>query len=354
MKSNRLAAASIVLATLCMSVPAEAQRPSDAQRGMPYPSQQGDPFGDSSGIGSISGIVQTMDGHAVQDAAIELHDTGRGTRTISGRTDASGTFALYNIPPGDYEITASSGTSETRERVRVDSTSRASTVELRMSNKSDGQLRVDNGATVSISQYKVPAKARSLYEKAAQAMAHGKLDSAYEKVSAALAICPKFAEALTLKGVLESDKGQDAQAIADFQQAIQYDSKYPLSYVALASELNSDGRFDESLLILGQAERLTTTLWQTYFELARANVGKGQYATALRDIDRASELQGGTQKSTPEMHLVRGYALVGLTEMPRATREIETYLALQPQGRASDNARKLLDQLHEKTITASK
>src|SRR6266568_405248 len=228
MKPNRLVAASLFLATLCMSFQALAQRPSDAQRGMPYPSQQADPsFADGAGFGSVSGTVQTMDGHAVQNAAIELHDTGRGTRTITGRTDANGTFALYNIPPGDYEVTASSGTSEARDRVRVESTSRTATVELRLPNKSDGQLRNDNGATVSVSQYKVPAKARSLYEKAAQAMGHNKLDQAYEKVNAALAICPKFAEALTLKGVLESDKGKDAEAIADFQQAIQYDSKYP-------------------------------------------------------------------------------------------------------------------------------
>ncbi len=358
MKLSRLVAASLVLAIMCMSVHGLAQRRSNAQLGMPNSSQQGDPsFSDGAGMGaagmaSISGTVQTTDGHAVANAAIELHNTGRGTPTVNGRTDASGTFALYNIPPGEYEITASSGTSEVRDRVRVEFT-RTSSIELRLAKKSDEQLRADNGGTVSVSQYKVPAKARSLYEKAAQAMAHGKLDVAYEKATAALSVFPKFAEALTLKGVLESDKGKSVEAIADLQQAIQYDPKYSLSYVALASELNSAGRFDESLLILGQAERLTTTLWQTYFELARANIGKGQYATALRNINRASELQG-TEKSSPEMHLVRGYALVGLRETPRATQEIEKYLALRPQGHTSENARKLLDQLHENTITASK
>ena len=355
MKPNRMVAASLFFATLCLSAPAQAQRPSDPRRNMPTSSQQEDPsFGDGANLASISGTVHTMDGLAVQDARIELRDTARGSRSVTAHSDASGSFALYNILPGDYEITASSGTSESRDRVRIDSMSHASTVDFRLPSKSDAEVRVDGGSTVSVSQYRVPAKARSLYVKAARAMAHGKLDEASKKVNEALAVYPKFAEALTLKGVLESEMGEKAEAIADFQQAIQYDSKYPLSYVALASELNSAGRFDESLLILGQAERLTTTIWQMYFELARANIGKGQYATALQNTDRASKLQGGAEKETPELHLVRGYALVGLTEVPRATQEIEIFLAQQPTGRASDNARKMLDHLRERTITASK
>ncbi|HVJ06130.1 MAG TPA: carboxypeptidase regulatory-like domain-containing protein [Candidatus Saccharimonadales bacterium] len=355
MKSNRMVVASLFLATVCMSVSSDAQRRSDPQRDMHPSSQPGDPsLAEGASLANISGTVRTMDGRVVQDARIELRDTARGNQTVTAHSDAGGSFALYNILPGDYEITASSGISESRERVRIDSMAHASTVELRLPNKSPAEVRVNGGSTVSVSQYKIPGKARSLYVKAAQALAHGKLDQATEKVNEALAVCPKFAEALTLKGVLESDNGKHVEAIANFQQAIQYDSNYPLSYIALASEFNSAGRFDESLIILGQVERLTTAVWQTYFELARANIGKRQYATALQDTERASKLQGGAKKETPELHLIRGYALVGLTDVRRATQEIEMYLARQPTGQASDSARKMLDHLREETITASK
>ena len=83
------------------------------------------------------------------------------------------------------------------------------------------------------------------------------------------------------------------EAIADFQQAIQYDANYAVAYLALASVFNSTGRFDEALPVLGQAERLAPNAWQIYFEFARANIGKGNFAEALHNIDRASELQGG-------------------------------------------------------------
>ena len=39
-------------------------------------------------------------------------------------------------------------------------------------------------------------------------MSHGKIDEARNKVNAALAICPKFPEALTLRGMLEEDAGK--------------------------------------------------------------------------------------------------------------------------------------------------
>ena len=42
-----------------------------------------------------------------------------------------------------------------------------------------------------------PAKARGLYEKKTEKMLHGKLDESRNKANAALAIYPKFPEALT-------------------------------------------------------------------------------------------------------------------------------------------------------------
>jgi len=350
----RLATASfsLLLGTLLIAAPTVAQNRHDPQpsaSGLP-----GNPFDNSAAdgfsSGRITGTVRTFDGHAIGNAKIEARDVERGTTYFTALSDSRGSFALYNISPGTYDVMVSAGTDVTHERVQVESGTANSNVDIRLGNKPSGP---GIGETVSLSQYSVPAKARGLYEKALQAMQHGKTDDSRNKVNAALAICPKFPEALTVRGMLEGDAGKPTEAIADFQQAIQYDSTYAAAYLALGSMFNSTGRFDDALLMLGQAERLAASAWLVYFEMARADVGKGKFAEALRNIDRSSELQGGVAKESPELHLVRGYALIGLTEMPQAAHELETFLAREPRGELADHARIILDKLRATTVTAS-
>jgi len=352
--SYRLAAASfsLLLGTFLIAAPTVAQNRHEPQQntsGLP-----GNPFNDSApdafSSGRITGTVRTFDGHAIGNARIEARDVERGTTYFTARSDSSGSFALYNISPGTYDVTVSAGSNETHERVQVESGLANSSVDIRLGNKPAGP---GSGETVSLAQYSVPSKARALYEKAAQAMQHGKIDDSRSKVNAALAICPKFPEALTLRGMLEADAGKPTEAIADFQQAIQYDNNYAAAYLALASVFNSSRRFDDALLFLGEAERLAASAWLVYFEIARADIGKGKFAEALRNIDRSSDLQGGVQKEVPELHLVRGYALIGLNEMPRAANELQTFLAHEPRGEVADRVRIILDKLRATTITAS-
>lgn len=343
---------SLVLGTSLIAVPAVAQYRTGPRPGPPNFSAS--PFDNPTGgfnSGRITGTVRTADGHAVSNAKIEVNEIGGRNTFASVRSDSKGSFALYNISPGTYEITASAGVNEAHERVEIGPMSGDSSVDFRLANKT-GDSVPGSGSTVSFSQFSVPDKARALYENALQFMYHGKLDDARSKVTKALAICPKFPQALTLRGMLQADAGKREEAIADYQQAIQYDANYAGAYLAMASLFNSIGRFDESRPILDQAERLAPDAWQTYFELARASLGKGQFAEALRNADRSSELQGGSQKEVPELHLVRGYALIGLTEMPRAAHEFETFLAREPHGELANRAHEILEKLRATTLAA--
>lgn len=356
--SHRLATASfsLLLGTLLIATPTVAQDrhyPQQSASGLP-----GNPFDnsvpDGFSAGRITGTVHTFEGRAVSNARIEARDVGRGTIFVTALSDSSGSFALYNISPGTYDVTVSAGNDVTHERVEVESGSANSNVDIRVGNKpSEPASGPGGGETVSLSQYSVPAKARGLYEKAMQAMLHGKLDESRNKANAALAIYPKFPEALTLRGMIEAQVGKSTEAIADLQQAIHYDPNYAAACLALGSVYNSTGRFDDALLLLGEAERLAAKAWLVYFEVARADIGKGKFAEALRNIDRSSELQGGVEKEAPELHLVRGYALIGLTEMPQAAHELETFLAREPRGEVADRARIILDKLRATTVTAS-
>jgi len=347
------ASLSLFFATLIVTSDATAQyRPNSRQPGTdssPYSDDIGNP-----GSGRISGTVRTFDGHSVSDADIQVQDVSRGTVRLSARSDSRGSFALFNVPPGTYEVTATSGINQAEERVQVNSAASDATIEFRLAPKSKDVPAPQSGDTVSFSQYNVPAKARSLYEQAIQLVNKRKLDDARKKVDAALAIFPKFTEALNLRGALKANEGKIDEAISDFQQAIRYDSNYVIAYLSLGSLLNSHGRFEEAAQTLSQAEHLAPNAWQPHFELARTNLGMGKFDVAFRNIQRASELIGGPDKEVPAIHLIRGYVLVGLTEMPKAAHEIEVFLEHEPNGQLADHARVVLDQLHANTITASK
>lgn len=231
--------------------------------------------------------------------------------------------------------------------------SAAPSSKIELPKTSAAELRAKNASSVSIVQLSIPSGARSLYKKAASALDHGNLTESFDKVNAALAICPKFPEALVLRGALQREAGKPAEAITDFQQAIQYDANYGVAHLALASVFNSSGRFAESLPALAQARRLAPNVWQIYFEFARAYMGIGKFDDALRNLDEASLRHGGATKELPEMHLLRAYALIEVKQAPRAANEIEAYLASKPGGDAADNAREALNKLRAPTIDAS-
>lgn len=344
---------SLFVALSLVSVFARAQQ----DRPVPPSSQidTSDPVGLSFNSGRVTGTVRTTDGHPVSGASIELRDVGRDSELFSARSESNGSFALYNIPTGTYELDITSGSNDASERIDVGPASSNESLNIRLPDASSPSAsKAGSDSTVSLSQYVIPAKARSLYKKAAQSMNRGKLDDSLNQVNAALSICPKFAEALTLRGMLQQDTGHQAQAVTDLQQAIQDDPNYPFSYLALARLFNSIGRYQESLPILAKAEQLAPDAWQTYFELSRAEVEKGDFSSALHDVDHASQLQGGPAKELPELHLIRGYALIGANEIPAAVRELQTFLARQPQGRIADHAREVLNQLHATSATAER
>jgi tetratricopeptide (TPR) repeat protein len=299
----------------------------------------------------ISGSVHNFDGTPIGDAHIMIRDLAHGNHSYTTSTDAAGNFTLYNLPPGSYEVSATRGTDEAREQVQLIPGSVESNVELRM--RGNAAAGTGGGSTVSIAEYEVPAKARALYEKAAEAYVRGKKDEAQKKVDAALAEYPKYARALTLRGLLRVDAGRKDEAIGDFTEAIQQDPHYLSPYLALASLYNSSGRFDDALPLLSQAERLASNVWETYFELSRANVGKSQFRAALANIDRASRLAGGPEKELPEFHLVRGYALMGLAQIPQAVAEFNAYLAKKPNGQVANRTRDLVARLQAASSTSA-
>ena len=65
---------------------------------------------------------------------------------------------------------------------------------------------------------------------------------------------PDYADALTLRGILELDKKQPEAAIADLDKAIKADANCALAYMVMGSALNMESKYDEAIHALERGE----------------------------------------------------------------------------------------------------
>jgi len=308
---------------------------------------QDNPFATSNGrhgglghsIYSLSGAVRTASGKPVSNARIELRSIVTAQPVASGYTLPNGTFEFSNLPPGTYEVVATQGVNEARQRVDVNQPGGA----VQMIIAAETANAPGSGtATVSLSQLKVPDKARKLFAKAEEAFRKQNLTLAREQLEKALQAFPNYAQALTLRGILSLQDNRLEAACADLEKAIKDDYSYSTSYVALGATYNLMNRFDDSTRVLNRAVALAPSSWQAYFEFSKALLGKGDFQAALRQINKAGEL---APTDYIGIHLVRAHALLGIKDYNTAVAELEQFLGSQPAAADSAKARETLNQV---------
>jgi tetratricopeptide (TPR) repeat protein len=284
--------------------------------------------------GVVTGSVLGLDGHPLSGVPVELQDAN--SRVVArAETAPGGTFALYNVPAGYYEMTSLAGGSEAHRF--VDFSAGTSTVNLSFIDPTNQKTPVN--PMVSVAQMTVSQNARRLYERASELVGKKDYSKARELLNQALLRQASFPEALTLRAFLERN-GQEIEAAArDCEAAIEVDPYHSLAYSTLASVYNLQGRYDDALRTVDEGVAISPRSWQMYFEMAKASIGKGLYSKALQLMDTAARLGG---YNYPEVHLVRAYALVPLKFYREARTELQTFLSLKPKGQNADRAQQLL------------
>jgi tetratricopeptide (TPR) repeat protein len=289
---------------------------------------------------SIDGTVQSIDGKLLKDVRVDLHDSSAGVTIASVYTGERGSFEFNPVPEGAYEVVAVSGTNQASERINV--ASFKSTVSLRLpvtDVPQDGTAR----NSVSASQYKIPAKAREEFSKAQEATRRSKPEEAAKHLARALEICPDFSDALTIRaiGFLSTDL---TAAIRDLEHAIKSDGNNSLALTVLGAAMNAQAKFNEALLYLQRSETLAPDRWQTYFELAKTNIGKNDYAAGLRYLDKTVSMLA--QDYSP-IHLLRGRALFSMHRYAEAAGELDAYLQKEPNSPGASAARDMRDRAQQ-------
>jgi thioredoxin-like negative regulator of GroEL len=329
----------LTLTVVIFGVPSLAQRsPFDQQAQFPSPGlHEG---------GSLSGNVRGSDDQPLKNVRVELHPAG-GTATLySLYTNGSGNFEFMSVANGRYEIVASVGLAQTREQVEVNGM--VSFVNIRLAVTAKPPDQGDHNS-ISVSQYKVPEKAREEFKKASKAAAEQKVEEAGKHLEKALAFYPTYADALTLRGILKLTDQDMQGAVSDLQEALKADGNCALAYIALGASQNMESKFDDAIRSLQRGQSLSPRSWQAYFEMGKALIGKGSYEPALVQLARAETL---APSNYALIHLVKAHAMLALNNYSDAMTELQAYLAKDPNGPESPAAREMLDKA--KAFTASK
>ncbi|HXA83775.1 MAG TPA: tetratricopeptide repeat protein [Candidatus Dormibacteraeota bacterium] len=286
---------------------------------------------------SVSGMVQDAQNNPLKDVHVELTDAN-GAVVGSSYTDPSGRFEFSRLSSGTYTVVATSGLQQSLER--VDTSNFSNTVNLRIQGASKPADGVE-GNSISIAQYRVPAKAREAYRKAHEAVEKGKMDDGHKYLTKALELCPSYADALTLRGVLELNQRDPQAAIADLDKAIKADGNYAMAYMVMGSALNMESKFDEAIRSLQRGQSLAPNYWQGYFEMGKSYIGKADYPAALRQLERAESM---APADYPLISLLRAHALLAMKQFPEAMAALQAYLQKDPHGANSEQAHKMLEE----------
>jgi predicted Zn-dependent protease len=142
-------------------------------------------------------------------------------------------------------------------------------------------------------------------------------------------------------GILELRADQPEEALKYLEQAIRLDPNSVTGYFVLGSAYGTLNRWDDSLRALETGERLQPNSWQLQYELARAYLGKDDYAASLQHSSQGLKLAG---EEFPALHFLRARALLGLEKYPEAIVELEAYLSRDADGPNAPEARHSLQQ----------
>jgi tetratricopeptide (TPR) repeat protein len=291
-------------------------------------------------VSGISGVVTGSDGAPLPDTRVEVRNEQTSRVVASGYTNEHGNFQFGGLPVAAYDVAAVRGLAESHEHLAAGDF--GMNVHLRLNTTNVAAAQADGKATVSVAEYKVPQKARDAYHKAEVALSKNHPDEVKKELAKALEIYPDYAPALTLRGVISLDAAHPEAAVNDFDHAIKSDPDYPLAYTAMSSALNQLHKFDDALRSAERAITLAPSSWQSYFEMAKAYVGKADYQHALQQLSKS---QSFLVNDYAPLHLVRAHALLALKNYNDAVAELQEFLKLAPQDPNAGMVRDTLGKL---------
>ncbi len=173
----------------------------------------------------------------------------------------------------------------------------------------------------------VPASIRPLFDRALAYYRQGDADSAIKVFDEVIRLQPTFARAYILRGSAYALRSEHEKALADFNRAIQIDSRNAAAYCDRADlEQHSLGRPQDALADYNRAIRLAPKFQRAYFNRAICFLERHDYNRAIADFTRSIQLVPNDLSAYGS----RAYAYAKQGDRTRALADAKVAIKLKP------------------------
>lgn len=284
---------------------------------------------------SLQGQVLQHDGKPVTGITVRINGLSHIEEAV---TDNQGQFQISSLPSGTYDVEATQGTASARQTVIL--TQGSSNVTLQFDGTAAPEGRP--GTSISAQQLKVPDKARKKYEKAMEDMAKHDTEKAFHHLAEALAGFACYADALTMKSVLDFTAGRTEAAAGEAQQAIHCDGSNAKAYFILGAVFNAQGQNENAIQTLSQGIRFQPEAWQPYYELGKSFLALHRGPDAVAQLHRAAEL---AHNSFPPVYAALAAALLQVKDYVSARTQYLLFLKAAPNSPEADKVKQVVSQI---------
>ncbi len=265
-------------------------------------------------------------------------------------TDSLGNFEFRAVPNGTYEIVVWGTDRYETEIERIEVFSRAArvftqNVFLREKESKVSKQRTEGTISLARLGEAIPKAARKEYERGAKASRQGNPQKAIEHFQRALALHPRYVQALNDLGVQYLRLNDLDRARALFQKALEADPQAPHPHVNLGFLHMLRKDYEAALTALQQAVTLDPTNWSARMLYGIALMQTGDLVRAHTELERALTLGPPPTSSIVRLYLANLFLQRG--EYVRALEQSEEYLEEVPNAANAAEVRERVRRLRE-------
>lgn len=313
-------------------------------------------FGGSGGIDSINGRIYFPSGRR-SDAQIKvsMESSNAGTRVVFA--DHNGSFSFRNLEPGRYTVIVDSGKEyETlTESVYIDDMRsrtggpgpppRVYNLPIYLQPKRESSTAPGSGI-IDARLSGVPARARTLYQKALESEKNGDNNKAVEQLNEAISLYPAFGLALNELGVQYLKLAKLDRAVESLAAAIKLapDEFGPRLNYGIA--LLNQRKFAEAELQLRAALKRNDTVPTAHMYLGMALGAQRKLSEAEKELLIAVNSKSA---ETVRAHRYLGGIYLETRDYKRAADELEIYLKLMPNSADAEQTRATIKECRRKS-----
>jgi tetratricopeptide (TPR) repeat protein len=202
----------------------------------------------------------------------------------------------------------------------------------------------DEGTTVSATSLAAPKNARKAFDKGQELLKKHKTAEAMAEYQKAIELYQPYAAAWCEMGKLQAAAGQVDIARASFQTAIKADPKFVNPYLELALLALHENRWEEVASLTDKALKLDPFDYpQAYLFNAAAYFNMKQTDAAEKSVKEAERLD--TRRAYPQVAHLYGVILLQKRDYPNAEEHLRTYLKLAPDASDAATVKAQLEEL---------